>query len=285
MSGGETHGFELQLQLVSRAADTYPELSEFRHFCVDDELWSFANEMVLEQFPDEDTPKPADRILTPISARLPAAKVTVRLGRGLFIAECQKNGEIVVLFFDGVTDILGSFKPGESPTVKDLHKKFDPNPNFFDSADICHTAVLNFAYLIALINEPRVVRTEPNGSRQQRRCAQRAGGFAVDAWHRVSWDLSKETKVKISRDPNFHKVPFHWRRGHFRRAEQHYKGAIRRADALRPEDRDVWWQWIDGHWVGHPAFGIKRSYHAPRISMGKIAKRPADTSRRSEAAA
>lgn len=129
------------------------------------------------------------------------------------------------------------------------------------------------AFALSVINQPCVTKPEHLLSRQQRRAAQRDGKKCADKWTRVSWDLSAETAAKAARNPSFRKVPLHWRRGHYRIAEAHYKGAVQRPDAIRPEDRGLWWQWINPQWVGHPAFGVKRSIHAPKMTTKHLAER------------
>ena len=41
-------------------------------------------------------------------------------------------------------------------------------------------------------------------------------------------------------------------------AEEGWKNTTLRKDGL-------WYQWIEGFWSGHPAFGIKKAYHAPKM--------------------
>jgi hypothetical protein len=161
---------------------------------------------------------------------------------------------------------LGRFEAGRGFIVGVEHQGAD------DADNMAYSIAL-LAYILSLINQPRILAKQPLLSRQSRRAAQRGGAKAVDAWHKVTFDLSRETAAKVTRDPDYHKVPLHWRRGHFRRALPHYRGAIQRLDAIRPEDRDLWWQWIEGQWVGHPAFGLKKSVHAPKLSTGKLARR------------
>ncbi|AKG94566.1 hypothetical protein Shpa_56 [Paracoccus phage Shpa] len=176
---------------------------------------------------------------------------------------------IVCEWRDNKMAILGNFIAGGHSFISDkLIGKQSP-----EQAHETAFIIAAVAFILSLINQPRLVRKSPMLSRQQRRAHHRGGFKAVDAWHRVTWDLSKETAAKVARDPTYHKVPLHWRRGHFRRAEAHYKGAIQRPDALREEERSMWWQWIEGQWVGHPAFGIKRSIHAPKLSTGDLARR------------
>lgn len=161
---------------------------------------------------------------------------------------------------------LGNFTPGGVAFLDERYKTM-PVQTQTEMAFIISAV----AFILSIINQPNMTKRQPLVGRQQRRAAQRGGAKAVNAWHKVTWDIGKETVAKVSRSPDFHKLPLHWRRGHFRRAEEHYKGAIRRPDALIPEERMLWWQWIEGQWVGHPAFGVKRSIHAPRLTYAALA--------------
>lgn len=233
------------------------ELMRYQHFFPDESLMDFA-----WQVADDSAGDPF-----PISSRLPGDRITISVRSVLFImfkdSRADFDGEInniVVIGEDGSHRHIGGWAPG--------------NLNFW-IADIPNSKriVERLAYVIAVINEPRVVTKALAGNRHQRKQAQRGMGFAVDAWTRVSWDISKPTSAKIARDPTFHNIPMHWRRGHFRRAEAHFKGAMQRHDAIREDDRGLWWQWIEGQWVGHPAFGVKRSIHAPRLSGINVSRR------------
>ncbi len=120
--------------------------------------------------------------------------------------------------------------------------------------------VLTVASMCSLLNQPGVTKKEPAGSRQERRAAQRSGGYAADAWHKVTWNIGEEVKAKLTRDEPVRCMPLHYTRGHWRRAEEGWKNTTLRKDGL-------WYQWIEGFWSGHPAFGVKKAYHAPK--MGK----------------
>lgn len=259
----------MSIELITVLARTMPELADYQHFEVDAGVVDFAVEMALEQFPEDpnEAISPHEQ-RTPISSRLPSSKMTITSNKGIYaFVEVDKTVACLRFCFDRLEwSALGDFDPGQSPRVRDVHDAtFGPR--------MCWDVMFLYSFVIALINEPRIVARRLNGTRQQRRAAQRGHGFAVDAWTRVTWDLSAATVAKISRDPSFHKVPLHWRRGHFRRAEKHWKGALQRPDAIRGEDRDLWWQWIEGQWVGHPAFGLKKSVHAPRLSGDGLARR------------
>jgi hypothetical protein len=119
--------------------------------------------------------------------------------------------------------------------------------------------VLLVGGLCSLINQPGFVITEPAGSRQQRRAAQRVGGYAPTAWHKISWNIGEAAKAKVTRDEPTRCMPLHYTRGHWRKAEEGWNNVEQRKDGL-------WYQWIEGYWSGHPAFGIKRSYHAPKLA-------------------
>jgi len=118
--------------------------------------------------------------------------------------------------------------------------------------------VLSVAAMCSILNQPSFTKREPVGSRQERRAAQRSGGYATDAWHKVTWNIGEEVKAKLARDEPVRCMPLHYTRGHWRRAQEGWTKVTQRKDGL-------WYQWIDGYWSGHPAFGIKKSYHAPKI--------------------
>lgn len=118
--------------------------------------------------------------------------------------------------------------------------------------------VLTVASVCSILNQPSFTKSETAGSRQQRRVAQRSGGYATDAWHKITWNIGEEVKAKLSRDEPVRCMPLHYTRGHWRRAEEDWKNTTQRKDGL-------WYKWIDGYWSGHPAFGIKKSYHAPKL--------------------
>jgi hypothetical protein len=113
------------------------------------------------------------------------------------------------------------------------------------------------ATALSLINQPRFVKSEPIPlSRQQRRRMKRGMGMAVDAWHRIKWDIDKPVTAKLPYDTNFHKMPLHFRRGHWRKSEADHPKSIQR-------DNGKWYTWIEGYWAGHPAFGTKKQYWEP----------------------
>ncbi|WP_294932383.1 hypothetical protein [uncultured Paracoccus sp.] len=254
---------------VSRFAREVPELVDFHHFEISREVVDFATELAVAEIKNfRDAPEDMDETFkVPRGIRLPGARMTMVI-----------EGTDTVLSLRELGDEIHAYGHRRScPQGLRLFRIHSDGRLFVNGEVLSGMAgwgvAARVAFILSLISEPRILRRSPAGSRQQRRAIQRGFGFAVDAWTRVTWDLSKETVAKVSHDPTFHKMPLHWRRGHFRRAAPHFKGAIQRPDALREEDRGLWWQWIEGQWVGHPAFGLKRSVHAPRLSGGDLARR------------
>lgn len=246
-------------------------------FVIDWPIFAFAYQLAAEEMRDieawSDCRIPADAIRHS-DIMLFAMPVTEKGDK--FVCYClsrwadkpagDPESGVTILQPDGFMDV-GYFAPSGQLSVK------PPKGGEFkdrEGHDFSFTVLLS-AFLLSLINQPRIVRKAPLLSRQQRRAEQRGGNLAVDSWHRVTWDLSKETVAKASRDESFHKMPLHWRRGHFRRAESHFRNAVQRPDAIRPSEREGWWQWIDGLWVGHPAFGLKIGVHAPKMTSGRLA--------------
>jgi hypothetical protein len=132
-----------------------------------------------------------------------------------------------------------------------------------DAAQQFHTMhVLTVATTCSILNQPSFTKREPAGSRQERRAAKRSGSYATDAWHKISWNIGEAVKAKLTRDEPTRCMPLHYTRGHWRKAEEGWNNVERRKDGL-------WYQWIEGYWSGHPAFGIKRSYHAPKLAKGE----------------
>ncbi|KXF91548.1 hypothetical protein [Phaeobacter inhibens] len=256
----------MSIDAVCRYARTFPLLADCQHFEVPKQMWHVAGEFVLARQPDADGFIDYSQVVAPIGSRLPGSKCSFTIGELLILADERADGISLAIIAPDKFEMVGAYSPGEFAGIR-------VNPNSSLGSEQAPVFVENFAFLMALINEPRIVARGPAGTRQQRRAAHRGMGFAVDAWTRVSWDLSKATVAKVSQDPAFHKVPLHWRRGHYRRALPHFKDAVQRPDAFRVEDRSGWWQWIGGQWVGHPAFGIKRSVHSPKLSTGCLAIR------------
>ena len=132
--------------------------------------------------------------------------------------------------------------------------------------DYCAYAV---GCALALLNNPRFVTHRPAGTRQQRRRIQRTHGYSPDAHTEVKWNVFNEVKNKPREDFEGTKQPLHFRRSHWRKAQPENPMSVRRPNALKPSDRELWWQWIDGYWAGHPAFGYKKPRYKPIADINK----------------
>ena len=102
------------------------------------------------------------------------------------------------------------------------------------------------AYL-QTINNPRFVRRgKKTFSQMKKQSAKKVlRDFIAEQWNMVSWNVDKAVDAKNYEEGNGGRQGLHFRRGFFRRG--------------------VWRQWIEGYEAGHPAFGVKKSYHLPRI--------------------
>ncbi|MHC4858016.1 MAG: hypothetical protein ACYTBY_09635 [Planctomycetota bacterium] len=156
--------------------------------------------------------------------------------------------DIRLLTSSGPPMLIGYYKPSSFNGVNvarnlDMHK---------DAALGC---VVRVAASFDIINQPRFVVREAASSRQQRRAAKKAHGIAVEAWHKIEWNIDEPVVSKDNQGRSF-KMPLHWTRGHWRKAQPHWDDVCIRKDGLP-------YIWIKGFWSGHPAYGCKRGYHVP----------------------
>lgn len=80
----------------------------------------------------------------------------------------------------------------------------------------------------------------------------------MDAWHKIEWNINEPVKAKDDSDRGGWRMPLHYTRGHWRKAQDHWDDVVIRKDG-KP------YKWIEGFWSGHPAYGVKKSYHAPKL--------------------
>ena len=144
--------------------------------------------------------------------------------------------------------LLGYYKPS---SFKGLNIARDLDMD----KDTALSSVIRVAGAFDIINQPRFVVREAASSRQQRRAAKKAHGIAVEAWHKIEWNIDEPVVSKDNQGRSF-KMPLHWTRGHWRKAQPHWDDVCIRKDGLP-------YIWIKGFWSGHPAYGCKRGYHVP----------------------
>lgn len=118
--------------------------------------------------------------------------------------------------------------------------------------------VVAMSLLVSLINQPRFVVHGEAGTRQMRRQMNRGHGIATNAWHKIQWNLTEPVVEKDKGERGGWHLPLHYTRGHWRRGQSHWDDIVIRRDGLP-------YKWIEGFWSGHPAYGFKKSYHAPNM--------------------
>lgn len=125
-----------------------------------------------------------------------------------------------------------------------------------------HESYANGCFLIAgafeLINNPKFVISKAAGTRAQRKQMKREQDIPLEAWHQISWNVDEDTIEVNDGDRGGWHMPLHYTRGHPRKAEPHHKNVMYKNG--KP------YKWIHGFWSGHPAYGIKKGYHAPKIT-------------------
>ena len=115
------------------------------------------------------------------------------------------------------------------------------------------------AAFLQTINNPRFVRRGKKTFSQTKKHSLKKvlRDFIAEQWNMVSWNVDKAVDAKNYEEGNGGRQGLHFRRGFFRRGESHWQN-VQMIDG-------VWRQWIEGYEAGHPAFGVKKSYHLPRI--------------------
>ena len=211
-----------------------------------------------------------DKLTLDADCRLPS-KVCLFWGRGTNIRFPDREEAFPFAYFaaekeiDNETGIFvylispyfgamlqGSYRPQVEGGI------YGPEDGSEDDRYVRVTHVLTVSAMCSILNQPSFTTREPAGSRQERRAAKRSGGYASDAWHKVTWNIGEEVKAKLTRDEPVRCMPLHYTRGHWRKGQEGWTNTTQRKDGL-------WYQWIEGYWSGHPAFGIKKSYHAPKM--------------------
>ena len=154
---------------------------------------------------------------------------------------------------NGTENGIGAYVPGEHMLIS---QKFSKDS---DLANAFIIMIFKCSLIMSLINQPNITSVSPALSRQQRRAMARSGRLSSSGPSIVRWNIGEGAKARALAASGGRPRALHWRRGHWRRAEQHYHGAVQRSEG-------GWWQWIEGMWVGHPAFGVIKSIHAPQIA-------------------
>ena len=249
-----------------------------------DEIYEYVEDNLMEMYPSEDVPPHPDAIL-------PAENVALYLSNYKRFEE-NGQGEDEVLFFCIPTfarvnerdeysvytcmkytrENGGEYSKGPFP-LGNINLT-EPNPSF-----VFHRIVeqrwsrlpeqqqMKFrlqlrmvAGLLQTINQPRfVVQGKRDVSLVKRQSFKKSTGrFTPDSWNMVTWNVDKAVKAKSYDEGSGGRQALHFRRGHWRKAEEGWERS------RWSESRGRWEQYIHGYEAGHPAFGVKKSYHLPR---------------------
>lgn len=235
-------------------------LARAQHFEIDYDIYFAAGQFAFQTFLDHEFF--VDNIAIP-----PSAVATFRLGEEPSLYVMVYDGKIVrvdQMAVDGATYRKITWEPGSNRI--EAGSTIDPQTD--EGIFRTHLAAATLGMMLSLLNSPTLVETGPSGQRQERRAANRTHQLPVDAWHRVRWRTAASREVEGSKgDDTGPQMPLHYRRGHVRKAQPHHVGAF----ATELTDTG-WGQWIDGHWAGHPAFGIKKSLHSPTLDPKGLAE-------------
>jgi hypothetical protein len=221
---------------------------------------------------------PADDLYLPVDARPPATHCVVympnsergffmrRDAAGVFSVTDPKTGlyktqhpsvSVVMIGKNIVPKYCGFYLSSDKEEENKIHIPLEEVDNF-DVKTISINSLLTIGLFFSLINQPRFVVQEPNGSRPARRQMQRSHGIPIESWHTIRWNLNKPRVQAGESTGTGRHMPLHYTRGHWRKAQEHWEGVVQRVDG-------DYYKWIEGYWSGHPAYGIKKAVYAPRI--------------------
>jgi hypothetical protein len=243
----DTHCFEIP-----------PEIYNVTRDFIDDKLLQNPDQIL-----DEEYRPPADKMfLTFVTQSIPDKMLS------FWITQTEPNMyEFHYIHTNGKMSNMGQIRIGGSNIWYPSGKLGLSTEHAQENLDWEKRMIPHVLTTIAAIKNTNFVKFKPAGTRQQRKSMQRGMGKAVDTWHRVTWNIDKPSHAKEPHDKGYHKMPLHWNRGHWKRAKEHHPKSQQRPHALNPEHRNMWWTWIDGYWAGHPAFGFKKQYHAPKLKV------------------
>ena len=197
----------------------------------------------------------------------PANPASIRVGNDPSLYAMRHDGGVVTvdqIWVNGATYRQFSWQPGSNKIS--ARSSFEPETD--ETIFQLHLTAATLGMMLTLMNSPSLVESNTNGQRQERRAANRLLQLPVDAWYRVRWRTAADNGIKQSTgDDTGARMPLHYRRGHVRKAQPHFSRAF---------ETDLtgtgWGQWIDGIWVGHPAFGIKKSIFSPILDEAGLAE-------------
>lgn len=165
---------------------------------------------------------------------------------------------VLIFEFNKLDGKINCTEKDDNQIARDLHELHFSVPHWVNG-DM--EFFWKFLSTFSLINEPRLTIVTDVSNRQIRKSSSKKGLIIDKSWSKISWNVGDNIKNKIlANDPKY-SLPLHFRRGHWKRANETNPKSIRRE---RSSDQSLWWTWIDGYWAGHPAFGFKKHFYTPK---------------------
>lgn len=168
---------------------------------------------------------------------------------------------IDVIYRPVSTDTIADTKPLEVGTVDSIKGVITPYDDTLEKHKPLMIQMAQFACaFLQTINTPRFViqRQQKIHPFHKAKIKKMLGKFTPDSWNLVQWNVGEPVKSKDEETKSGGKQALHFRRGHPRKAEEHWD------KVYWSTVRNRWEQYIHGYEAGHPRFGIKKSYHLPR---------------------
>ena len=136
-------------------------------------------------------------------------------------------------------------------------KAFDPKER--DSIKLFYYTVLRTVCgLLQTINTPSFVKQSKKAISPLKRAKfkKATGKFSPDSWNMVSWNVGSDVELKAYEEGGGIRQAVHFRRGHWRKAQEEHPKSVSKDGR--------WMTYVHGYSAGHPAFGVKKSYHLPK---------------------
>jgi len=165
----------------------------------------------------------------------------------------QKENLLSLSFCGAVNILEGTWVQNFS----EADKAFDPNER--DTIKLFYYTVLRTACgLLQTINTPSFVKQSKKAISPLKRAKfkKATGKFSPDSWNMVSWNVGSAVELKAYKEGGGVSQAMHFRRGHWRKAQEEHPKSVLKGGR--------WMTYVHGYNAGHPAFGVKKSYHLPK---------------------
>jgi len=262
---------------LSNTHDLADSLVQGFQFFDCDEIYDYVFENLSNMYPDPEVPPPEDVVL-------PAEMVGLYTTRNKVVSDRSGNVEMMMLCvpvrrYDREDELYGRHfnvsilgdnhietmypeltRLGQVDTLNGTFKEDFTHARSEGGRLSVYSYLRMACGMLQTINQPRfVVQGKRDVSLMKRQSFKKATGkFTPDSWNMVTWNVDKAVKSKSCDEGSGGRQALHFRRGHWRKAEEGWERS------RWSESRGRWEQYIHGYEAGHPAFGVKKSYHLPR---------------------